>query len=461
MLSRLKNLWNRPNIRSIIILTSFLFLSRIFGFVRIALISTRMEPVFSDLLLASTKIPETITSLLIMGTISSTLIPVSTRISKRLDDDGVSRFLSVISLIILCVLTFITFLCFVFTPELLRLTTSSQYAQLLDPNQLFGEYVLTTRILLIGPILFALQALFGVFLHIKHQFFVYSWAGAIYNIGTILGILIGITNGYIETAIGMTCGAGVTTLLFFLETRKYGYRAILSQGSTFVQKIKNTVTEFKPDILMTVKTFVPRIFLINGAIMANLLINTVAQNPGQITAFDIGLSIQGLFFSLVTSAGTVVFPDLAQSFNFDIRSGFWKKLKTYIRHIAFISLIGTVITLVCAPIVIWLFTFFGKSQSNGEYIVLLARISTLSLVFQAIQEVLSKYFYVRERVWQPVIISVIGVVSQIICIAGLLMLDADAGVAVSSGLGIANILICICSLGIIMYDKRKDALQPQ
>jgi peptidoglycan biosynthesis protein MviN/MurJ (putative lipid II flippase) len=452
MLSKLRTIWDRPNMRNIIILTSFLFLSRGLGFVRISLISTHFDELYSDLLLASTKIPETITSLLIMGTITSSLLPITSRISKK-GDIETSTYINLMTFIIIGILTVVTIFSFIFTPELLRFTTNDQYTALLDPNGLFPQYVLTTRILLLGPIFFAIQAIFGVFLNVKNTFLVFSWAGAIYNLGTILGIIIGVRNGYLETATGMMIGAGITSLLFVWEARRFGYKPVF-------HNLKISYERFAPDIKKTWAVFLPRIFIINGAILANILINSVGKN-GQITAFDIGLSIQGIFFSLMTSIGTVIFPDLAKSFNFEDRGFFWKKLRKYIKYVFWLGLGATIATIVFAPLVVWAFALFGKPQPNGDYIVLIARVCTLSLIFQSIQEVLNKYFYIKEHIWIPVIISVTGLVSQVVFIYSSIGLGLDAGIAVSGGLGVANMIVCGVSFLYIYRDKKTEALQHQ
>jgi peptidoglycan biosynthesis protein MviN/MurJ (putative lipid II flippase) len=463
MFRKIHELWAKPNIKNIFTITVFLFLSRGLGFVRGILLYSKMDRISADLLLASTKIPETISSLLIMGTIISSMLPIATRLeSEEKGDEKVSRYMNIMTLIIIFVLLIITIICLIFTPFLLTISTSDKLLEVFKNQGLFADYVLTSRILLLGPFFFSLQAILGVFLNIKRRFGVYSWAGSIYNLGTILGILIGVRNGYVQTSVGMMCGAFLTVIIFWREAGKYGYKSYLSKIWSlkgFPYKLfKSNVCEFRKDLLSTAKVFLPRIFLINGAILANLLINRVSQNAGQITAFDIGLSIQGLFLSLVTSVGTVFFPDLAKAFNSDIKNAFWNKLNIYGKYIFLTSILGAALTIFFAPAVMWLFEIFGKGQDNADYIVLVARVCTLSLVFQSLNEILSKYFYVLERVWQPVIISTLGLVGQLIVVFVLIYLKFDAGISVAFGLGIANMIVCLASLYLIFLDKKNKTL---
>jgi peptidoglycan biosynthesis protein MviN/MurJ (putative lipid II flippase) len=438
-------------------------LSRGLGFFRNILLYSKMDRVHADLLLASTKIPETIASLLIMGTIISSMLPIATRLENEKDgDEKVSQYINLMTLIIIFVLLIITILCFIFTPFLLKISTNSKLLDTFVDQGLLEGYILTTRILLLGPFFFSLQAILGVFLNIKRRFGVYSWAGSVYNLGTILGILIGVKNGYVQTSVGMVLGAFLTVVIFWNEARLYGYNTYLQKllvsKTNLITTLSSNLREFKDDLKNTAKVFLPRIFLINGAILANLLINRVSENPGQITAFDIGLSIQGLFLSVVTSAGTVFFPDLAKAFNTEVKEVFWKKLGLYGKYIFLTSIVGALLTIVFSPAVMWIFELFGKGQDNAEYIILIARVCTISLVFQSLNEILSKYFYVLERVWQPVIISTLGLAGQLIAVYILIYLRFDAAVAVSFGLGIANFIVCLVSLWLIYMDKRKETL---
>jgi putative peptidoglycan lipid II flippase len=463
MIKKILQLWAKPNIRNIFTITGLLFLSRGLGFFRNILLYSKMDRVHADLLLASTKIPETIASLLIMGTIISSMLPIATRLENEKDgDEKVSQYINLMTLIIIFVLLIITILCFIFTPFLLKISTNSKLLDTFVDQGLLEGYILTTRILLLGPFFFSLQAILGVFLNIKRRFGVYSWAGSVYNLGTILGILIGVKNGYVQTSVGMVLGAFLTVVIFWNEARLYGYNTYLQKllvsKTNLITTLSSNLREFKDDLKNTAKVFLPRIFLINGAILANLLINRVSENPGQITAFDIGLSIQGLFLSVVTSAGTVFFPDLAKAFNTEVKEVFWKKLGLYGKYIFLTSIVGALLTIVFSPAVMWIFELFGKGQDNAEYIILIARVCTISLVFQSLNEILSKYFYVLERVWQPVIISTLGLAGQLIAVYILIYLRFDAAVAVSFGLGIANFIVCLVSLWLIYMDKRKETL---
>ncbi len=444
----------RPNVKNIILLTFFLFLSRGLGLLRQIFIYQRMDPFASDLLLAGTKIPDTIVSLLLMGTVISSVLPIASRLSHKREKGGdlQTRYLNLMIFSLISILFLIIVFLMIWTETFLKLSTSSQTINEFVALGVWNDYINVTRILLIGPMLFGLQSVLGVFLNLKNRFFVYSLAGTIYNLGTILGLAFGPRNNYFLVAWGMMIGAAVSVGLFYWESTKEKF--FIPSPAKMVDYLKESYSLLKKDFWMTWKLFLPRIFLLNGVIVANLLINLVAQDGGQITSFDIGLSIQGVFFSIITSVTAVAFPNLANLFN---KKGgdnhaFWNKLRKYTLGVLVLSFLGTIVTIVFSPLVIWLFELFGSGQGTGDYIIMIARITSVALIFQSMVEMLNKYFYVREKIWEPVIIANVGLVGQIIILFSLINNGVDAGVSVSVSL-IGNFVI---SFLLILFYLTKD-----
>jgi peptidoglycan biosynthesis protein MviN/MurJ (putative lipid II flippase) len=353
---------------------------------------------------------------------------------------------------ILCgVIVILDVLILLFTRQFLELTTSQQIMQNFANKGLLDDYVKITQIMLLFPLGLAVQSIFGVFLTLKKRFFVYSWAGIIYNAGTILGILLSGYNGLYQVAWGMILGMWATVLVYAISSYQAGLKLVWTWGST--SKLWQNCQQ---DLVDTWKTFIPRIFVFNGVLTAGFLINLIATNNGQITYFDIGLSIQEVFLTISSSIATVFFPDLAKLWNrADLdREVFWNKLNKYVRIVTLVSMGGVVVTLILSPVVVRIFEILGKGQNNGDYIIMIARFSTLSLVFQSVNEILSKYFYVRERVWQPVILSLGGSVAQILLTMSLLLTGLDAGIITCLGLAANNLVIWLWSFYLIHQDRK-------
>ena len=452
-------LWSKvwhPTSQSILLITILLLLSRGLGFVRQVLIYQKMDQLSSDLLLSSLKIPETIISFLIMGTVASSVLPVATRIEAKTKSlDKVSDYFTLISFSLFTSLIVIIASLLIFTRPVLVWVTSPEILQLYQQSGVFEDYVWVTRILLSGPLLFAIQGVFGVYLTMKKQFLVYGSASLIYNLSTVLALLVARSNDYFTVAWGMTIGAGVSSGLFILTSLRNGLQLNLIR---FLRSWQTIFHQYKADFIQTIKLFLPRILVINGAVLANLIIIFIAQDKGQITAVDIGLSIQALFLVLISAVGTVFFPDLAKLFHSTDGNlqAFWRKLFQYTEKVALLAWVGSIVTFVCIPLVMWLFELFGKGQDNASYIILLARVATLGLLFQSVNEILGKYFFVRERVWQPVLISVSGTLVQLASLFLLLQLNWDAGVATALALVLNNLAITIISFYLILVDYKRE-----
>ncbi len=415
-----------------------------------------MEPIDSDLLLTATAIPELLATFLIMGTITNAVLPVASRIGQEDKELKASSYINLIILSICLFLAVVIVLCLIFTGPILQFFTSEAAWQDFTQAGLIGDYINVTRILLLTPLFFAMQSVLGVFLTIHRKFFVYSLAGLVYNIGMIAGLLVGVQSNYYYAAIGMLLGSSLSVLVYFVEARRSGLRGL----KVLITRFKEEVEKLKPDLVHTWKLFLPAMLTINGVVVANLMIKNVASGAsGQITAFDIGLSIQNVFFTVITSISAVFFPSLAKSFLDDEkdRHRFWAKLKTYSEYTALISLSGSILTFLFAPVVMWLFTLFNSGQGTADYIVYIARIASLSFVFQSVNEVVGKYFYVKERLWPPMIISTIAIIFQISLIYFLIGRGYDEGFSVGLSMLINGLTIFTFSYLLI----RREYLQEQ
>ena len=450
------------------------------GFIRQFLIYSKLEPIQSDLLLSSNKVPDFLATFLVMGTVYSSVFPIAGKIlynsdkDEKISDKLTSQYLNLVILCLLGLMMFFVILILIFTEPILKVFTSQAlWQQVLDGNYL-QKYILTTRIMCLIPILSGIQAVLGIFITLKKRFLVYSLAGIFSNLGCMAGILL--SNGnFVTVAIGMVIGWAVANLVFVWEGVRFGYKLpgeaidlIKSfehfglNNNNFLENLKLQFIYFKKDLTNTLITFFPRIFVIDGFYSAIFLINPLAQNLGQITAFDIGVSVAGSFFILVSSMTTVAFPNLTKTLHSSNlnKNDFWPQLWKYLKISFFLGLFVTFITLIGSPLVMWLYELLGRGQGTEKYIVQIAQVSSISLTFRAMREIMSQYFYLKERVWQPIILSFFGLFAQIICVFGLLTLpNYDVGIAVSWGLTAYNLIWFLAASYFLYKDYLK--IQPR
>jgi peptidoglycan biosynthesis protein MviN/MurJ (putative lipid II flippase) len=449
LLKQIQDVWQKPALRSVAIITFFLFFSKALGLLRQIIIYQRMDRISSDLLLTASSLSDDVTSLLVMGTIFNAVLPVASRLEHE-EGAKMNKYLYLMLLSISGLIGIISLLIIIFTRPILEFTISHEIFNDFANQGLLNDFIGVTRIIAITPLLLSVQSIFGVFLNLKKRFLIFSLAGVVTNLGMIIGLFVGGRNDYYSAAVGMVLGSFTTVLMYIIESRKFG----LVDFNKFIIQTKQIFIELKDFWMQTWILFFPRIFLISGAVAANRIIKLVATEGGQITAFDISLSVQAAFFTIITSISTVFYPDLAKVFNDKLINPniFWNKLQKYTELTAIISLVGGIATFVLAPIFVLIFSLFGKGQDNGNYIAYLAQICTLGFVFQAVSEILGKYFYVKERAWQPVLFAISALVVQVLATYSLIWSGADAGVAVSLGLVINFMILTAMQFWFIRRD---------
>ena len=453
------HLASHPSSKSVFILTFFTFFSRFLGFVRQFFVYNILEPIESDLLLSGNKVPDFLATFLLMGTVYSSILPIASKLESRENSENSSQYLNLMMFFLVSLVGSLAIILMIFTEPILERFTSGKIWNTLTQQGYLEDYILATRIMCLIPILSAIQSIFGVFLNLKKKFFIFSIAGVIANLGTILGLIL--SNGNIVTvAIFMVLGWVMADLMFLINALQLGYKM-----PSF--DIKQKIAYFKlhkKDIVKTWKLFLPRIFLIDAFYGGALMINFIFAE-GQNTAFDIGTSISGAFFVLVTSLTTVAFPDMALTLNSPTKnSNFWQKFKKYFFLTILIGAGATIASLVFAPVVMWLFGLLGRGQGSGDYIILIAQISGLSLIFRAGKEILSRYIFARERVWQPVILSTVALTFQAVFVFGFYFLNrfrvldlhteilTDSGFLVAFSLIVYNLVWVFLAGGLVWKD---------
>lgn len=168
--------------------TSFLiialFLSNILGMVRDRVLVTLFDTKVLSTYHAAFRIPDLIFNLLIIGALSSAIIPIFTSYLIRHQKEEAWHIInSIISLGFLATALF-SFMVGIFAPYLIKIIVPG-----FDPERTKITINLT-RLFLICPIFFGFSSIFGSVLNSFKKFFIYSLAPIFYNLGIIFGALI-------------------------------------------------------------------------------------------------------------------------------------------------------------------------------------------------------------------------------------------------------------------------------
>lgn len=336
-----------------------------------------------------------------------------------------------------------------------KVRENGKLAQMLELNKL----------LLLAPFLFAVKTILGVFLNIKKNYKIYSLEGVLANLGWILALSVLYPIwGLVGAGSGMFLGFGITILLFFWQATTLGLRFNLGN-----------FPDLWDFLWQTFGLYWPRLLIFSNTRLAEIIVAATSSNPNdpQITSVAMALNFQGIFIGVVLAVGTVFLPNLTEVL---VQKGknleFWQMLIKYIKVNFFLAIAGTILTIIGVPILLWILTRLPFINSKGllsdpiavNLILQFTFISSFSLIFQSVGEVLNRYFIAAQRRWEPVIIS-IGGNFLAIQVALLFTKSWGSGAAAIGGFVLNSALFCSLSVFFCYQDwqaqlKPKTSLEP-
>jgi putative peptidoglycan lipid II flippase len=433
---------DKPNLKSIGLLTFWMIASRLLGVVRILLVGD-LTTVDAELFNAAFVIADNLIAILIAGSITLSILPqyIELEEDKERKNNEQFAYLTISSSILSALVVFISTICLIFTPQLIKNLNGSFSDTIISLGR-FDEFIALNRILLLLPILFAIKTFFGIFLNARRRFFVYSLDGVLTN----LGILIGLTLLYDKYGIygamwGVVLGFGVSAISFVIDSFRGGFRFNF-QG----------FPDLKNYLIGTAKLYLPRLFFIPSIRITETLITaTVIGISGQITAVKTALDIQGIPLGLVTVIATVFLPDITTTFvKFGKSLELSKLLNKYLKLTSLLAVAIGILVSAFSPILFYSLNRFNlvddnsffSDKGNIDLIIICTIICCLSLIFQSIMEILSRLYIAKKKILIPLISSVCGNLTQIISTFVLLRFFPPA-IIVVAGFSLNNMVQAI------------------
>jgi hypothetical protein len=383
----------------------------------------RLPTTEADIFNSGLVLQSNIITIFILGSIVIATLPQITKIQNqpntslkndsKTNQERVSIYLSW-CMFILSGCIFLLCLCLIiFAEPVLRFFNPQLMISLADSNKL-SEFILFNKIALIGPIVFGLKSLLGVFLNVKKEYFVYSLEGILNNFGSLLGLTIGYSFfGIVGASLGALLGLILAFIAFWWDSYRFGFRFSLG----WFEGLESY-------LWVTLWLYLPRLLVYSNIRASETMVSALSSSAnGQISAFQYALDIQGIFLGVILAVGTVFLPNLAQVL---VQKGqgkqFWSHLFKYLKISFVLSLIGAIITAFGTPLALILFQFLAQAKqssfladsANVKLVSELAIFAAIALVFQSVAEILSRYFTAVEKVWQSIIASVSGNVLAVI-----------------------------------------------
>jgi putative peptidoglycan lipid II flippase len=298
--------------------------SRLLGLIRDRLLASSFGAGdVLDVYYAAFRIPDLVYNLLILGALSSALIPVFTSlISKEREEEAWNLINGVMNILFFFII-FVSLLFCLFTPFIMQWLTPG-----FSPEKI-QSVVLFTRIMFLSPIFLGVSGIFGGVLTSFRRFLVYSTAPVFYNIGIIIGVVF-LTKilGTIGLAWGVVLGAFFHMLIQYPAAKKLGFY----HSWTFFKAFKD------PQVRKVFELMIPRTLGI-AVSQINFLVITIFASTlasGSLAIFTFAQNLQSVPLGLFgISFAIAVFPILSSLAAKEEKVNFIKTFSTTLRQILF------------------------------------------------------------------------------------------------------------------------------
>jgi putative peptidoglycan lipid II flippase len=400
----LKNILNiqTKNITSAaFILAGASFVSLLLGLFRDRLLARNFGLGFElDIYYAAFRIPDFISMVLIMGAIGAAIIPIfSERLVKSREE--AFKYLSNLLNLFLILLILICGILFIFAPILVSWIAPGFSS---DSKELT---VLLTRIMFLSPIFLGISNIISGILRIFKRFLITSLAPIMYNLGIISGILFFVPRiGLQGLAWGVALGGFLHLLIQLPILIRVGF------------KPKKILNVSEPNFLKTLKLTIPRSIGL-AATQINLIVVTAIASTlaaGSIGAFNLAESLSRPLLTLVgVSFSTAAFPALSLAFSKKNKEKFTKIfLSTFNKILLFILPLSFILFLF-RDLLVKVILQVGKfGLVDARLTAACLGMFCLGIFAQGLVLLIAKAFYALQDTKTPAIVSVIGMIVNII-----------------------------------------------
>lgn len=392
-----------------------LFSTKIVSLVKLQLLTTvyGIRSKDLDIFNAANTIPEFIFTIVVIGGINASLIPVLTQTSLKEDDQELKRVFSSIVNIFFLTLFFLCIFVFIFAPQIvepiIKMKIAGTEAPLSQAD--IQEFIRLLRILIFSPIILCISSIFSSILQIKKRFFISALSTLFYNIGIIIATLVAsLLDRDIEIlAFGVILGSilhFVVQLPAIIKSKILYSPWVLVYNDLYVIK--------------AVKQTIPRIIGLTSDYIGNIFQTILALGlaTGSLTSFRLAISIREIpttMFGIAIS--TSVFPKLSELASQKKLHEFQKLFSQALRSILFWTLPITALLLVLrTPVVRLLFGLFNDSVDFSETRLVSWSLLFLSLgiVFYSVLNLVNRAYYSLDDSKTPTIVSIIVIFFELL-----------------------------------------------
>jgi putative peptidoglycan lipid II flippase len=353
-----------------------------------------------DIYYAAFRIPDFISTVLIMGAISAAIIPIFSQYLIRSREEAWRFFSNLINLFFIS-LIIVSAILIIFVPQVLSLIAPGFIG---DKKE---AAVLLTRIMFLSPILLGISNIISGILRVFKRFLVTSLAPIMYNLGIIFGIMFFVPSmGLKGLAWGVVLGAFLHLLIQIPILLKLGF------------KPKRIFNFSEPGFLRAIKLTIPRaIGLAAGQI--NLIVITAIGSTlasGSIAVFSLANNLQKLPITLIAvSFSTAAFPFLALYFSQQNKEKLIQEFSSVFKHILFFIVPISILIFILRAQIVRIILGTGKfGWADTQLTAACLGIFSFAIFAYGLVLLVSKTFYAFHNTRIPALITLLTVALNII-----------------------------------------------
>lgn len=377
-------------------------ISNVLGLLRNVIIANRVGITYGtigplDNYYAAFLLPDFLYNILIVGALSSAILPLLVKIDA---DNDSYKFWRTYNVILSTGLTLIVgglALLYFALPSLMVV---------LFPGFAASNISQTTelaRVMLLSPLFFTISQISSSALQAKRRFFAPAVAPIVYNLSIIIAALLIPTAGLNSLVYGVVIGAAAHFLVQLPSLLALGWRF-------------QFVTGFRDhQIVSILKLMLPRTIALTSTQLLLIAFYRLASNfeAGAISIYKLSDDLQTApVLLLANTLAMAILPDFAKHFAKDEREQFHELVGKSLRLILFIFLPVTIFLLLYRAPIISLYISIGHRIDPTE-VGLAARtfaLFVISLFFQGAVLLLARAYFARSDTFRPTIYSIISLI---------------------------------------------------
>lgn len=347
-----------------------------------------------DIYYAAFRIPDFVSMVLIMGSISAALIPIFSEYITK-DKESAWKFFSNLFNVVISILIFVCLLLVIFAPQLISIITPG-FSE--DKKELV---VILTRIMFLSPIILGTSNIISSVLQVFRRFFITSLSPIMYNLGIIIGIVFFVPKlGIVGLAWGVVLGAILHLLIQISVLLKVGF------------KYYNIFDISDPGLRRMIKLTIPRSIGLAAGQINFFVVTAIASTltSGSLAVFSLSESLSRPFVILTGIAfSTAAFPHLTLSISKERKERFLDIFsKTFNKILISIVPLSILLFIFREELVSFIFKVGKFGLLDSKLTAACLAMFCLGLFAKALNLFVIKSFYALKDTRTPAGVSVIS-----------------------------------------------------